>query len=208
MRGRLMVATAAVLVLTATGCDRGEDTRVQTPPPEPVVAAPATPLPGANTAAGLATRTALADMYEIESGRLALERSRDNDVRRFAQMMIDDHGRTSNEVRAMLAQQAVQADLPVRMDAEHRDRLTALQNASDADFDRSYIDQQIAVHESTLALLNDHARSGDTQVFRDWAARTAPAIENHLQMARGLKRAPTGDTAGDAATNQSGAERR
>ena len=208
MRGRLMVATAAVLVLAVTGCDRGEEARTQAPPAEPVAATPTPPLPSADTAAGLAARTAMNDMYEIQSGRLALERSRDNDVRRFAQMMIDDHGRTSNEVRAMLAQQAVQAELPARLDAEHRDRLDLLRSAPDEDFDRSYIDQQIAAHETALALLKDHARSGDNQVFRDWAARTAPAIENHLQMARGLKRAPTGETAGDAATNQAGAERR
>ena len=207
MRGRLMVATAAVLVLSASGCDRSGEGETAAPA-SPAAPAPAAPAPAADTAAGFSARLALSDLYEIESGRLALGRSGDNDVKRFAQMMVDDHARTSNEVRAMLAQQAVQADVPRTLDSEHRSRMAALQAAAPAAFDQTYVDQQIAAHEATLALIRDYARSGDNQAFRDWANRTAPAIENHLQMARGLKRAPSGETAGDAATNQAGAERR
>jgi len=207
MRGRLMVAAAAVLMLSVSGCGRDTDSPDAPPPAETPAPAAQPPVPSADTAAGLAVRTALSDLYEIESGRLARERSRDNDVKRFAQMMLDDHARTSNEVRAMLAQQAVNAELPTQLDAEHRNRLAALEAAAPAEFDHRYIDQQIAAHETALALLRGHARNGDNQVFRDWASRTAPTIENHLQMARGLKRAPAGETAGDAA-NQAGDERR
>ncbi|HEX8570188.1 MAG TPA: DUF4142 domain-containing protein [Caulobacteraceae bacterium] len=202
MRGRLMVAAAAVSVLSVSACDRGGDNQAAAAPPSPAAAPPPVPpMPPAGAAAGFAARTALNDMYEVEAGRLALERTGDNDVKRFAQMMVDDHSRTSNEVRAMIAQQAVQAELPSQLDAENRARVDALTAAAPADFDQRYIDQQIAAHESALALLKDYARGGDNQAFRDWASRTAPAIENHLQMARGLKRAPAGDSAGDAATN-------
>lgn len=203
MRGGSMAATAAVLVLSLAGCER--DRASQAPPPvRPEAPAAAVQVPPSNTVAGLAVRTALNDMYEIDAGRIALQRSQDNDVKRFAQMMIDDHGRTSNEVRAMLAQQAVAVTLPNTPDAEVESRLNALRAAPAETFDQTYVDQQIQAHETALALLRSHARDGDNQVFRDWADRTAPAIENHLQMARGLKRAPSGGTAGDAAANQAG----
>ena len=206
MRGGSMVAAAAVLVLSVPGCERDRDSRAPAAEPTPAPAA-AAPVPNADTAAGFAVRSALSDMYEVDSSRIALQRSQDNDVKRFAQMMIDDHGRTSNEVRAMLAQQAVAVALPAAPDAEVESRLNALRSASAEAFDQTYVDQQIQAHESALALLKDHARNGDNQVFRDWASRTAPAIENHLQMARGLKRAPAGP-AGDDADNQAGAEPR
>lgn len=208
MRGVSMVAVAAVMVLSVPGCERDRDSEAPAPA-RPEAPAAAAPVPGADTAAGFAVRTALSDIYEMEAGRIALQRSQDNDVRRFAQMMIDDHGRTSNEVRAMLAQQAVAVDLPRDPDEEVTSRLNALRSAPAETFDQTYVDQQIQAHETALALLRDHARSGDNQVFRDWANRTAPAIENHLQMARGLKRAPAGEPAGAAAaTSQSGDQAR
>ena len=210
MPGRLMAAAAAVLALSVSGCGRGEDSGTATPAPASEVPTPEAPpeLPPAETAAGFAARAALSDMFEIESGRIALQRSQDNDVKRFAQMMVDDHGRTSNEARAMLAQQAVPAILPSTLDEERRRLIEQLNSAPAEAFDDRYIDQQIDAHERALALMKEYARAGDNQVFRDWASRTAPAIENHLQMARGLKGAPSGDTAGGAASNRDGAERR
>ena len=205
MRGRLMVAAAAVLFLSVSGCGReGESEKAAAPQPAapPVAAEP--PLPAEGTTAGFAARAALNDMFEIESGRIALERSQDNDVRRFAQMMIDEHARTSNEARAMLAQQAVAVRLPRTLDAERRRMIDQLKSVPEGEFDQRYVEQQISAHESALALMQEHARAGDNQVFRDWAARTAPAIENHLQMARGLKGAPVEG----AASNPDGAERR
>ena len=202
-----MAAAAAVAVLSVSGCDR-EDAGTASAPaaPEPAPTADA-PLAAADTAAGFVSRVALGDMYEVASGRIALQQSQNNDVKRFAQMMVDDHTRTSNEIRAAIAQQGVQVALPEQMDEPRRNLINDLNSAAPEDFDDRYIDQQIQAHETTLGLLRDYARSGDNPAFRDWASRTAPAVENHLQMARGLKRTPTGDPGG-AANNEGGAQRR
>jgi putative membrane protein len=75
-------------------------------------------------------------------------------------------------------------------------------------FDARYIDQQIEAHEAALGLMQTYARAGDNEAVRAWASRTAPAIENHLQMARGLKRTPPPTSGADPATNNAGAQRR
>ena len=201
MRGPLIVAAAAVAVLGVAGCGRDAETDAADAPPPTAIEAPAAPveapLQPEGTAAGFTARAALNDMYEIESSRLALAKSQDNDVKRFAQMMLDDHTRTSNEGRAVIAQQGVQVTLPERLDEPRPEA-----------FDARYIEQQIQAHEVALGLMQTYARAGDNEAVRAWASRTAPAIENHLQMARGLKRTPTPAPGADAATNNAGAQRR
>jgi putative membrane protein len=205
-----MAAVAAVAVLGVTAC--GRDTESDAAPPSATLEAPAAPvdapLQPESTAAGFTARAALNDMYEIESSRIALEKSQDNDVRRFAQMMLDDHTRTSNEGRAVIAQQGVQVTLPSRLDEPRRALVAELTAAPPEAFDARYIDQQIQAHEAALKLMQTYARAGDNEAVRAWASRTAPAIENHLQMARGLKRTPTPAPGADAATNNAGAQRR
>jgi putative membrane protein len=207
-----MVAVAAVAVLGVTACGRDTDSDADAAPPSATLEAPAAPvdapLQPENIAAGFTARAALNDMYEIESGRMALEKSQDNDVRRFAQMMLDDHTRTSNEGRAVIAQQGVQVTLPSRLDEPRRALIAELEAAAPEAFDARYIDQQIQAHEAALGLMQTYARAGDNEAVRAWATRTAPAIENHLQMARGLKRTPTPAPGADAATNNAGAQRR
>ena len=207
-----MAAAAAVAVLGVTACGRDAETDAADAPPPTAIEAPAAPVEAAlqpeGTAAGFTARAALNDMYEIESSRIALQKSQDNDVKRFAQMMLDDHTRTSNEGRAVIAQQGVQVTLPERLDEPRRNLIDALNAAAPGEFDARYIDQQIQAHETTLGLMQTYARAGDNEAVRAWASRTAPAIENHLQMARGLKRTPTPAPGADAATNNAGAQRR
>jgi putative membrane protein len=123
-------------------------------------------------------------------------------------MMVDDHTRTSNEVRAVLAQHGVQAALPGDLDEPRRNLINQLNSATAEDFDDRYIDQQIEAHQNVLALIRDFAQNGDNEPLKAWAGRTAPAIENHLQMARGLKRNPAGAGTDGAANDNAGAERR
>ena len=207
-----MAAAAAVAVLGVAACGRDAETDAADAPPPTAIEAPAAPveapLQPEGTAAGFTARAALNDMYEIESSRLALQKSQDNDVKRFAQMMLDDHTRTSNEGRAVIAQQGVQVTLPERLDEPRRALIDELNAAAPEAFDARYIDQQIQAHETALGLMQTYARAGDNEAVRAWASRTAPAIENHLQMARGLKRTPTPAPGADAATNNAGAQRR
>lgn len=207
-----MAAAAAVAMLGVSGCDRdgNADTASASAAPQAPETSPAAdaPLPPARTAAGFVSRVALNDLYEVESGRIAVQRSSNNDVKRFAETMVGDHTRTSNEVRAVVAQQGVQASLPTTVEERRRNLINYLNSATAEDFDDRYIDQQIQAHEEMSAMLRDYAASGDNEALRQWANRTAAAIENHLQMARGLKGAPTAEAGGGASNNEGGAQRR
>ena len=58
------------------------------------------------TAAEFVRAAASSDLFETQAGRLALERSQNQRVRSFAQEMVQDHQKTTEALRALLAQHA------------------------------------------------------------------------------------------------------
>ncbi|MFN3945017.1 MAG: DUF4142 domain-containing protein [Allosphingosinicella sp.] len=119
------------------------------------------------------------DMFEIESSRLALQMSRNEAVRSFAQMMIADHTRMSNEMMEA-ARQAGLEPPPMQMAPHHADMLNRLRAAGPNQFDMMYHDAQVAAHQEALNLHRGYASAGDNPTLRALAARAAPAVEMHL----------------------------
>ena len=146
-----------------------------------VAADPTSPL----SAPGYMQMAASSDLLEIESSRMALQMSRNQAVRSFAQLMFNDLNRTSSEmIRA--AQQIGLDPPPPQLLPHHQDMLQRLREVPLADFDRAYKAEQIAGHEEALALHRNYADRGDAEPFRALAARTAPIVEMHLGHARSL----------------------
>jgi putative membrane protein len=136
---------------------------------------------GASDYVGMA---AMSDLYEVQSSQLALQRSQSDAVKAFAQEMISAHTATSNELKPI----AMSAGLnpPAALDDRRRSMLENLQNASADDFDDRYIDQQTAAHTEALALHRSYSGRGDNPQLKAFAAKTAPAVEQHLMHVRGL----------------------
>jgi putative membrane protein len=194
----LMLAAAALTSLTLAACDRADenpDVVVENAPGGGTPTNPATvaeaEAPAATTAGGFVTRAALSDLYEIQSSRLALERSQTPAIRAYAQRMIDEHTRMSNEMGAAIAQAGLNASPPTVLDTGRTELLRELREASPADFDDRYIDQQTEAHENTLNLFRDFSGNGDNDLLKQLATRAAPMIENHLQTVRALDEGAT-----------------
>lgn len=193
MTRQLLLAAAAAAALSVSACDRADDSPdvvVENVPGGGTPANPATvaeaEAPGPETAGGFVTRAALSDMYEIESSRLALERSQSAPIRAYAQRMIDEHTRMSNEMKAAVAQAGLQANPPSVLDAERTELIRELRESGPGDFDGKYVDQQTESHENALNLFRGYANNGDNDALKQRAALGAPMIENHLQTVRAL----------------------
>src|ERR1041385_3338406 len=64
------------------------------------------------------TELAMANMAEIETAKLALQKTQSDRVKSFAQQMVDDHTKGLDEVRKVAAARSV--TLPTELDAKHR----------------------------------------------------------------------------------------
>ena len=136
-------------------------------------------------------KVALSDMYEIEASKIALERSKVQAVKDYAQMMIDAHTATTTELKPLAAAAMVQP--PSALDNDHMGKLDELRNASVEDFDDKYIDQQTDAHEDALNLLKDFATNGKDAGLQGFASKAAPAVDAHLQQVKALDKSPADD---------------
>ncbi|MEP7038240.1 MAG: DUF4142 domain-containing protein [Acidobacteriota bacterium] len=75
---------------------------------------------------------------EIKTARLALERSKDKDVKKFAKMIIKDHTKAGNELQKI----AMSNDMaqPNALSEDQIAEYTKLQAATGADFDKMYVE--------------------------------------------------------------------
>jgi len=136
-------------------------------------------------------KVAISDMFEIESSKLAVERSQVPAVKEFAQMMVDAHTATTAELKPLAASASVAP--PTALDNDHTNKLEDLRKASAEDFDDKYIDQQTEQHENALNLLKDFASNGKDAGLQAFATKTAPAVDAHLQQVKALDKSAADD---------------
>lgn len=199
MNRNLILSSVALLALGA--CGEAEDATTKAESAATDVAADTTatvenataeatdvvaPATDTRTAGGYATAAALGDMYEIESSRVALEKSKSPEVRQFAQSMIDGHTKTTAELKAALTSAGVQLTLPAALDERRQKMLTELRGESAMEFDTAYLDQQTKAHRDALDLHRAYADTGDNAPLKTFAAKTAPIVRQHIDMAKKL----------------------
>lgn len=142
---------------------------------------------GAPSAQEFVNKVAISDMFEIQSSQVALSKQADEDTKPFAEKMVQDHQRTSSELKALVEISIVKLTLPASMDSEHQKMLNELTQKNGKDFDQSYDQIQVKAHRDAVALFEAYSKSGDNPELKSWAAKTLPSLKEHLSMAEKLK---------------------
>jgi predicted outer membrane protein len=91
---------------------------------------------------------AIANMAEIELATLAPERTKDNEVKKFAQLMIDDHTKNLNSLQAIAAQHNI--PVPTQLDARHARQRDKIAKWHGNEFERAFMDAAVDAHEDML----------------------------------------------------------
>lgn len=151
------------------------------------------------TTEGFVPAAAMADMYEIEAGKIAVQRGKSSDVKTFGQMMIDHHTKMSTEMKATLKAANI-AEPPPTLDERRQGLLQNLRAAGDTTFDGAYLHQQLAAHLEALTLHKTYAARGDNASLKAAAEKAQPVVQSHIDELRriggdALKDAAPGDSA-------------
>jgi putative membrane protein len=123
---------------------------------------------------------------EVESGKLALQKAADDaQVRRFAQMMVDDHQKSGEELKALATSKGV--EVPAEPSMAQRARIKMLSTADGADFSRRYIEGMgVEAHKETIELFQKAAKGADSADVKAFATKTLPTLQKHMAMAQEL----------------------
>jgi predicted outer membrane protein len=123
---------------------------------------------------------AITGMAEIELGRMALDRSRDANVKKFAQMMIDDHTRAGNDLKSVAATHRI--DVPAQLDDDHRDKAEALGKKSGTEFDQDYADAMVDGHQAFVDKLESRI---DKDTLAAWKSKNVDPATGKETAAKG-----------------------
>jgi len=131
-------------------------------------------------------KVAASDLFEIEAGNLASKQAENANVKDFGQRMVDDHTKTSDQLKTLVKDKDIKAELPAAIDDEHQAKLDKLKESSGPAFDKSYMSGQVKAHEKAVELFQDYASAGDNADLKQWAASTLPTLQDHLKQAKSL----------------------
>ena len=161
--------------------------------PAPPPPAPAATTAGAKPGATEVTETvingvALTDLYQLQAGKIAEEKAQSPAVKDFAKQMVADHAAMTHQMRHIFA--ALEAKVPTELGPRGTRMIDALNAASPADFDKTYLNQQQAALGAELAVLRVYADSGESTDIKPAAEKRIPAVTASLTKVQELLAAP------------------
>jgi len=146
---------------------------------------------GVNSVLGIAPKTedfikeaAMSDMLEIDAAKIAQEKG-DAEEKKFADKMITDHTKTSTELKGMVSGE-MKGAIPASLDDSSQKKLGKLRDSKPADFAGEYDPMQVSAHKDAVSLFERYAKGGDDPKLKDWAGKTLPTLQHHLEMAQAM----------------------
>ena len=123
---------------------------------------------------------------EVAASQIALTQSGSADVKTFAQMMVDDHGKAGTELKGLADQKGVKvSDTP---SLAKKTEIKMLSERKGSSFDQHYADSiGVKAHQDTIKLFQKEVDKGSDADVKAWASKTLPTLQHHLEAARVLK---------------------
>ncbi len=137
---------------------------------------------GQNTAMDkLFVRNALqGGMAEVQLGQLTLQKSNNDQVKQFAQRMIDDHTKLGEQMKPVAQQLGVSE--PNGVSKKDKATMAKLEALSGPAYDQAYIKDMVKDHKKDLSDFQTEASSGQDPTVKDAANQGSKVIAQHLQM--------------------------
>jgi len=144
---------------------------------------------------GILKDMAMANMAEIEGGKMAQSKGTSAEVKAFGQQMIDDHTANLNEVKALADKHGV--TLPTEPDAKHKAMAAKMEKMSGADFDKAYMKQAgVQDHKTVHAKLVSASKKAKDSEVKALVDKTEPVVAQHLKSAEQMPAMKSGTSAG------------
>jgi putative membrane protein len=121
-------------------------------------------------------------MAEIQLAQMTLQKTNSDQVKQFAQRMIDDHTKMNDQLKPVAQQLGV--DVPGQVSKKDRATMAKLQALSGPAYDQAYIKDMVNDHKQDLSDFQMEASSGQDQTVKDAASQGSKVIAQHLQMAQ------------------------
>jgi putative membrane protein len=200
---RVTLPVGLVLLAGLVGCQSGNRNVARDQSAAASAENPAdTGAPGARGGAPAATPKGLSDSNIVAildeankadsaGGAVALKKATRADVKAYARLMMKEHHGLRLEGQRLAKELGITPKPPERdpLAGYIRNEAAALQKTPrGAEFDRTYIENEVAVHSAVLDFANQARVITQTPQLRELIEKAIPVIRNHLQQAEAIQK--------------------
>jgi putative membrane protein len=120
---------------------------------------------------------------EIEMGKLAQQKGQNDNVKKFGQMLMDDHAAANQ--KAIDTAKSMGMTPPDGPSAKQKADLEKMSKMSGAQFDRDFAMHMVADHQKDIAEYKKGAKQGDAA--GEYAKAQLDVLQKHLETAKSLR---------------------
>lgn len=175
---KLTAIIATAVALTAVGTSNAQTTAA-----------------GAPNDAQIAMIAVVADTVDIDAGKLAAEKASSKEVKAFAETMVRDHTAVNAKATALAKKLGVTpeaSDTSKSLKADGDKTLAKLKGMSGAEFDKAYVDNEVAYHEAVIGVVTKtlipNTKNAELKSLLESAG---PIFTSHLEHAKHLQKSLT-----------------
>jgi putative membrane protein len=187
MKKKALIGVLLACVATGAYAQPSSSPAAPTPPGAPatstISSAPITdPKAFVQTAAN-------ANLFEIETSKLALTQGSNKSLKQFARKMVTDHTKTGKELQSLVSSGRVTgvSRVPNALDPEHQRAVDELKGLKGQEFDQRYYQLQVDAHQQAVDLFQTESQSGEDKNLKAWAKKTLPHLMDHLERIKAVK---------------------
>jgi putative membrane protein len=134
-----------------------------------------------------------ADTVDINAGKLAKSKSKNKEVKAFAQQMITDHTGVNKQATALVKKLHVTPEenpTSKSLKDDGAKTLSHLKSLKGAEFDKAYVDNEVTYHQTVLdAIDKTLLPNAKNPELKDLVTKVRPAIAAHLDHAKQIQSA-------------------
>lgn len=137
--------------------------------------------------AEVASVAVVANQIDISYGEIAKERSKNEDILKFAETMISDHKAVIAQAATLVKKLGVTPQdnaVSQKLLADAEKTKKALRSKSGKAFNKAYIDNEVAYHKAVIAAVEGLLiPETDNNELRELLQNVVPALKTHLEHA-------------------------
>ena len=124
-------------------------------------------------------------MMEVNLGKLAQTNASSKTVKDFGQMMVTDHSKAGDELKAVAQKKGI--SLPAALGDKMQKKYDDLAAKKGADFDKAYTSYMVDDHEQDIDEFKKESNKGKDADLQAWATGKIPVLQHHLEMAKAAR---------------------
>jgi putative membrane protein len=135
------------------------------------------------------------NQMEIEAAKLAQHKSQRQEIKEFAQHIIDDHTKAGQRLQQIAQSKQIQIRAG-EMKASHRAQIQELSELDGEQFDKAFVISNVGDHMKMLLKFRDASQNLQDAELKAFATETLPKLQSHLEHAQQLAGWDQATTAG------------